>query len=145
METVDLNRFVLAQEKQYEIALFEIKNGKKQSHWMWYIFPQLAGLGRSGTAMLYGIKNLEEATSYLQHSLLGKRLEEISNVLLQLPGNNAHSVFGSPDDLKLRSCMTLFSEVPGASAVFENVINKFFQGIKDPMTLGLLRANDSYE
>jgi uncharacterized protein (DUF1810 family) len=139
METGDLNRFVRAQEKQYEIALSEIRNGKKRSHWMWYIFPQLAGLGKSGTSLIYGIKNLEEAYSYLQHPLLGKRLEEISNVLLQFPGNNAHTIFGSPDDLKLRSCMTLFSEVPDAAAVFEKVLIKFFKGLKDPLTVELLR------
>ena len=140
METGDLNRFVLAQEKQYEIALSEIRNGKKRSHWMWYIFPQLTGLGRSGTAKLYGIKNAEEAKSYLQHPLLGKRLEEISNVLLNLNNSNAQSIFGTPDNLKLRSCMTVFSEVPGASPVFEKVLEKFFNGVKDPLTMKLLQA-----
>ena len=143
METGDLNRFVTAQENQYEIALSEIKKGKKRSHWMWYIFPQLAGLGRSGTSRIYGIKNLEEAISYLQHPLLGKRLEEISSSLLQLPGNNANTIFGSPDDMKLRSCMTLFSEVPGASPVFENVLRKYFNGIKDSLTLELLATKNS--
>ena len=143
METGDLNRFVTAQENQYEIALSEIKKGKKRSHWMWYIFPQLAGLGRSGTSRIYGIKNLEEAISYLQHPLLGKRLEEISISLLQLPGNNANTIFGSPDDMKLRSCMTLFSEVPDTSPVFENVLRKYFNGIKDSLTLELLATKNS--
>jgi uncharacterized protein (DUF1810 family) len=143
MDTYDLSRFIKAQEKQYELALSEIRNGKKQSHWMWYIFPQLTGLGRSGTSLIYGIKNVEEASSYIQHPLLGKRLEEISNVLLQLPNSNAHTIFGSPDDLKLRSCMTLFSEVPGASAVFENVLRKYFNGIKDQLTLELLKTKSS--
>ena len=138
MDTHDLSRFIKAQENLYELALSEMRKGKKQSHWMWYIFPQLTGLGRSGTSRIYGIKNLEEASSYLQHPLLGKRLEEISNVLLQLPVSNAHTIFGSPDDLKLRSCMTLFSEVPGAPPVFENVLKKYFNDIKDPLTLELL-------
>ena len=138
MAPTDLNRFISAQEKTYELALTEVRNGKKQSHWMWYIFPQLAALGRSDTSRFYGIKDLEEANAYLKHPLLGKRLEEISNVLLQHPTSNAHTIFGSPDDLKLRSCMTLFSEAPEASPVFEDVLKKFFNGKKDPLTLDLL-------
>lgn len=133
-----LQRFVEAQETTYARALAEIKSGRKQSHWMWFIFPQMRGLGYSPMAQHYGIQNKEEAAAYLQHPVLGKRLQEISSVLLSLPSSDAHQIFGSPDDLKLRSCMTLFVSVPEAPAVFENVLAKFFGGKKDEATLRLL-------
>ena len=136
----DLERFVEAQQSDYAIALSEIKSGRKQSHWMWYIFPQVLGLGYTGTSIHYGIKNLEEATAYLEHKVLGKRLIEISTVLLSLETNDAHKIFGSPDNMKLRSCMTLFSLVPGADQVFQAVLDKFFNGQKDEKTLQLLEA-----
>jgi uncharacterized protein (DUF1810 family) len=99
--TPDLKRFVDAQATSYDVALSEIKNGKKRTHWMWYIFPQLAGLGQSEYSRLYGIRNRNEAEAYLQHPVLGPRLREISNALLQLPVSDAHSIFGSPDHKKL--------------------------------------------
>src|SRR5665213_2039019 len=101
----NLQRFINAQETSYQIALSEIKNGKKQSHWMWYIFPQIAGLGISETSKFYAIKNVHEAEEFLYHSVLGKRLIEICNELLNLETNDAHKIFGSPDDLKLHSSM----------------------------------------
>jgi len=136
----DLERFVEAQQSDYAIALSEIKSGRKQSHWMWYIFPQVLGLGYTGTSIHYGIKNLEEAAAYLEHEVLGKRLIEISSVLLSLETSDAHKIFGSPDNMKLRSCMTLFSLAPGADQVFQAVLDKFFNGQKDEKTLQLLEA-----
>lgn len=130
-----LERFIAAQERDYETALKEIKNGRKRTHWMWYIFPQINGLGFSDMARRYGMKDLHEATQYLKHPLLGSRIVEISRALLELPGNNPMEIMGSPDDLKLHSSMTLFSLVPGADPVFDAVLNKFFGGKKDNGTL----------
>lgn len=134
----NLERFVEAQQSDYAIALSEIKAGRKQSHWMWYIFPQVLGLGYTSTSITYGITNLDEAAAYLNHEILGKRLIEISNVLLALETDDAHKVFGTPDNMKLRSSMTLFSLVPGADNVFREVLDKFFNGRKDERTLQLL-------
>jgi uncharacterized protein (DUF1810 family) len=134
----NLERFVEAQRNDYAVALSEIKKGKKRSHWMWYIFPQALGLGYTSASMEYGIKNVNEAAAYLQHEILGKRLIEISSALLQLETNDALAVFGRPDNLKLRSSMTLFSLVPGADEVFQKVLDKFFNGKKDDKTLQLL-------
>jgi uncharacterized protein (DUF1810 family) len=139
MSNNNLQRFIEAQEHDYATALSEIKNGRKRSHWMWYIFPQIAGLGFSSTSQFYAIRDLDEATAYLQNEILGRRLIEISSVLLSLPTNNAHSIFGSPDDMKLRSSMTLFLFVPNTSPVFQSVLNKFFSGQKDKRTVELLQ------
>ncbi|MEO6549807.1 MAG: DUF1810 domain-containing protein [Ferruginibacter sp.] len=134
----NLERFIEAQRKAYPVALSEIQRGRKQSHWMWYIFPQLQGLGFSETSKIYAIKNLAEAEEYLQHPILGSRLIEVSAALLNLKGNNANGIFGSPDDLKLKSCMTLFAAVKNADPVFGAVLDKFFNGTKDNKTLHLL-------
>lgn len=134
----DLQRFIDAQESTYKRALIEIKNGHKESHWMWYIFPQLKGLGQSTTAVYYAIKDLDEAKAYLNHPILEKRLVEISSELLKLNSSDANEIFGSPDHLKLKSSMTLFSEVEGANSVFRLVLEKFFSGEKDQRTLYLL-------
>jgi len=133
-----LERFVEAQQAEYNIALNEIKNGKKETHWMWYIFPQVLGLGFTSVSMEYGIKDLDEAAAYLNHPVLGPRLIEISNVLLTLDTDNAREIFGGSDAVKLRSSMTLFSLVPDADKVFELVLDKFFKGRKDEKTLQLL-------
>jgi uncharacterized protein (DUF1810 family) len=137
-DTNDLKRFLSAQEHDYATALSEIKAGRKRSHWMWYIFPQISGLGFSSTSAYYGIKSLEEAAAYLQHPVLGKRLLEISEVLLTLEGRNATAIFGQPDDVKLKSSMTLFSRVPGSPAIFQQVLDKFFYGLGDEKTIELL-------
>lgn len=134
----NLQRFLDAQSRDYATALSEIKNGRKRSHWMWYIFPQISGLGYSEMAHRYAIKDLPEAAAYLAHPVLGSRLIDVSNVLLQLPATNATAVMGSPDDMKLRSSMTLFSLVPGGNPVFEAVIKKYFNGNKDSATLQLI-------
>jgi len=133
-----LNRFVAAQQNDYDTALQEIKNGRKRSHWMWYIFPQVAGLGMSAMSQRYAIKDLAEAEAYLNHAVLGKRLVEISNALLQLEETDAHEIFGSPDDMKLRSSMTLFAAVDGADPVFNQVLDRFFNRTQDQQTLTLL-------
>ena len=136
-----LQRFIDAQKGDYEIALLEIKHGRKRSHWMWYIFPQIQGLGFSSTSKFYAITDINEAASYLQHPVLGNRLIEICTELLALPGNDAHAIFGSPDDLKLRSSMTLFCSVPGSSPIFLQVLNKFFGGAKDQGTLEIVQIS----
>ena len=134
----DLSRFVKAQETDYEIALSEIRSGHKRSHWIWYIFPQIAGLGFSSTAQYYAIKDRAEAEEYLKNDLLRERLIEISEALLQLESNDAGDVMGYPDDLKLRSSMTLFHEVDPEIDVFQKVLDKFFEGKPDQRTIELL-------
>lgn len=135
----NLNRFLLAQERDYTVAFSEIKNGKKRSHWMWYIFPQIHGLGFSETSKLYAIKNIQEAEDFLNDPVLGKRLIEISNELLKLKTNDARQIFGSPDGLKLHSSMTLFASLKNTDPVFEKVLEKFFDGKKDEKTLAILQ------
>lgn len=137
MEQYNLKRFIDAQERDYATALAEIKNGRKRSHWMWYIFPQIAGLGVSETSKYYAITNIAEAKAYLQHPVLGRRLLAISGELLKLQAS-ANAILGSPDDVKLQSCMTLFNAVPETDPIFEAVLNHFFNGRKDEQTLRLL-------
>lgn len=134
----NLQRFLDAQQSDYEIALSEIKNGRKRSHWMWYIFPQISGLGFSEVSRFYAIKNIDEAERYLNHPVLGNRLVQISNVLLGLRTDNAKTIFAGPDDLKLKSSMTLFSLLPNADLIFQSVLDKFFSGEKDQKTLQLI-------
>jgi len=139
MESTDaLERFVSAQDGAYAQALAEIRAGRKRSHWMWFVFPQLAGLGHSPTAQYYAISGLAEAAAYLAHPVLGPRLVEISRALVDLPTSDATRVLGYPDDLKLRSCATLFAQVPGADPVFQRVLDKFFAGKPDEATIALL-------
>ena len=138
MQTFDLSRFHKAQEGDYCIALEEIKNGRKRSHWMWYIFPQLKGLGHSWAADYYGLDGIGEAKAFLDDPLLKSHLLEISSVLLTLENNDARHVMGYPDDLKLRSCMTLFTAANPTESVFQSVLDKFFAGEPDPITLRLL-------
>jgi len=133
-----LKRFLDAQTEDYQTALAEIKNGKKQSHWMWYIFPQIKGLGHSEMSKRYAIKDMQEARDYLAHPVLGSRLIEISNELLKLRNTDANSIFGSPDDLKLKSSMTLFSLIDD-TPVFKMVLDKFFNGELDEKTIQLIR------
>ena len=133
----DLERFISAQEKTYEIALQEIQAGHKASHWMWFVFPQLKGLGFSSTAKYYGLSGKEEAKAYMAHPVLGKRLMEITNALLKLESNDAEEVMGYPDNLKLQSCMTLFAMVSDES-LFGSVLNKFYDGKMDERTVSIL-------
>jgi uncharacterized protein (DUF1810 family) len=134
----NLKRYLDAQEVHYQLALSEIKKGKKRSHWMWYIFPQIQGLGFSETSKFYAIKDINEAEQYLKHPLLGSRLILICNELLKLESSNANKIFGSPDDLKLKSSMTLFSLIQNTDPVFQLVLEKFFEGTKDNRTLEII-------
>ncbi len=131
----NLQRFLEAQEHTYSYALEEIKRGRKESHWMWFIFPQLGSLGRSDMAQYYGIENIKEARAYINHSVLGARLREISQALLELDTDNPAQVMGYIDSLKLRSCMTLFSKATDDNDVFLRVLKKYFGGIADSKTL----------
>jgi uncharacterized protein (DUF1810 family) len=133
-----LERFVRAQASVYAQALAELRAGRKRSHWMWFVLPQLRGLGASGTAHRYGLSGLDEARAYLAHPLLGVRLLECAGALLQVEGASAHDIFGSPDDRKLRSCATLFARACPPGSAFERVLEKYFAGEPDPATLALL-------
>ena len=133
-----LKRFLDAQERDYEQALKEIRSGRKRSHWIWYIFPQLEALGYSSTAKYYGIRDLDEAKAYLAEPTLRARLLEISEALLSLPENDPSIVMGYPDDLKLRSSMTLFAVADPDCPVFQQVLDKYYGGKPDPRTLELL-------
>ena len=133
----DLNRFVTAQEAVYERALAELKGGQKRSHWMWYIFPQIDGLGFSATTRHYAVKSMEEARAYLQHPVLGRRLRECAEAVMSVEGRSVSEIFGYPDDMKLQSSMTLFAQAdPGA--VFDRVLDRYFRGERDVRTLQLL-------
>ena len=138
MSQPSLKRFIDAQERDYETALSEIKSGRKRSHWMWYIFPQILGLGSSETSKYYAIGDQQEAVEFLQHPILGARLIAICLALLDLKSNDPHAIFGSPDDMKLKSSMTLFARVPGATQVFDQVLDKYFDGEQDKRTLNIL-------
>ena len=124
----NLERFINVQGNSYHIALKEIENGKKLSHWMWFIFPQIDGLGLSPTAKEYSIKNSQEAKDYLNHKILGKRLIEITNTLIKLENKSAKSIFGYPDYLKLKSSMTLFKIISSNNDIFSGVLVKYFNG-----------------
>lgn len=137
----DLSRFLKAQETDYPVALEKIRNGQKESHWMWYVFPQLKGLGFSSMSSYYGIRDLEEAKAYLAHPVLGNRMREISDALLALETNNPEEVMGHIDRLKLRSSMTLFAEADVSNPLFQMILEKFFRGKKDLRTLELLEKN----
>lgn len=141
MMQYDLSRFIEAQKIDYPIALKEIKAGYKQSHWMWYIFPQIAGLGQSMMSKKYSIVNREEAIAYMQEPVLKNNLVEISEVLLEQPDKDADRIFGFPDNLKLQSCMTLFAEAAPEYDVFEKVLDAYFGGKKDKKTLAIIREN----
>ena len=134
----DLNRFVTAQDGVYPKALLELRNGDKRGHWIWFILPQLAGLGKTATSSKYGIKDLDEAKAYLDHPLLGPRLLECCEALLAVEGKSALQIAGHPDVLKLRSCLTLFLRADPGQATFRQLLEKYYQGEEDPLTLKLL-------
>jgi uncharacterized protein (DUF1810 family) len=136
---VSLDRFVEAQAGTYDAALAELSAGRKRTHWMWFVFPQLAGLGSSPAARRYAITGLAEARDYLAHPVLGPRLAEAARALLGVEGRSAGQILGHPDDLKLRSSMTLFAEAADDPAVFRAVLDKYYDG-PDPRTLELLRS-----
>jgi len=136
----DLNRFVQAQQGDYEQALGEVQSGRKRTHWMWYIFPQFQGLGSSEMARRYAIQSLDEATAYLAHPILGPRLIACAEAALQVEGRSANAIFGSPDDMKLQSCATLFAQVSPPDSVFERLLGKYYSGQGDGKTLALLEV-----
>jgi uncharacterized protein (DUF1810 family) len=133
-----LARFVGAQDGVFAQALGEVRAGRKRTHWMWFIFPQLAGLGHSEMARHYGLASLDEAAAYLAHPVLGSRLEQITTAMLAIDPPDPHRVFGYPDELKLRSSLTLFALVPGADPVFRRALDRVFHGERDEITLRLL-------
>jgi len=130
--------FVTAQEPVYAQVLAELRAGRKQTHWMWFIFPQLRALGRSATALRFGIADLEEARAYLQHPVLGARLVECTEIVRGIAGRTAHEIFGSPDDVKLRSSMTLFAHAAEDGAPFRRVLERHYDGVEDAVTVGLI-------
>ena len=139
MDINSLDRFVKAQERMYQVALKEIREGKKRSHWMWYIFPQLRELGRSPKAKVYGIEDLAEARAYLEHSVLRERLYEITRELLNLKDKTAYQIFDVIDDMKLKSCMTLFKVASNEDPLFHEILEVFFDGEMDRLTMRFLR------
>ncbi|WP_313760093.1 DUF1810 domain-containing protein [Rhizobium sp.] len=136
----DLDRFIEAQNGVYDRALAELRNGRKRSHWMWFIFPQMAGLGTSPTAEKYAIRSAGEASAYLAEPILGARLLRCVEAVLSIDGKSAHEVFGSPDDQKLRSSMTLFAAVSDHGSPFHRVVDQFYDGSFDHRTIELLDA-----
>lgn len=136
----DLQRFVDAQDRVYDAVIQELRNGDKRSHWIWFVFPQLRGLGHSPTALRYGISSMEEARAYLTHAVLGPRLRECARVVTQIDGRSASDIFGFPDDLKVRSSMTLFARATADNTDFVAVLEKFYDGIQDPATVERLSS-----
>jgi uncharacterized protein (DUF1810 family) len=141
----DLDRFVHAQAASYDRALAEVRAGRKRSHWMWYIYPQLDGLGSSPMARRYAIRSLAEAEAYLRHPVLGPRLLACAEAALAVDGRSAYDIFGSPDDLKLRSCATLFACVTPPGSVFDRLLAKYYGGMRDEKTLRLLGIDPAGE
>jgi uncharacterized protein (DUF1810 family) len=134
-----LQRFIDAQATVMPRVEAELRAGRKSSHWMWFVFPQLRGLGRSGMAERYGIASLDEARAYLAHPVLGKRLRDCCGLALAVQGSSAHAIFGSPDDSKFRSSLTLFSRAAPEDSVFGDCLRKYYKGVEDPATLALLK------
>lgn len=133
-----LERFIQAQQSIYKRVLRELQAGEKRSHWMWFIFPQIRGLGYSATSIEFAISGRDEALAYLQHSVLGPRLKECTNLVLQVEKRSALNIFGEPDDLKFRSSMTLFAEVSSQDNIFERALQKYFDGVPDHLTIDRL-------
>jgi uncharacterized protein (DUF1810 family) len=141
LDPFDLNRFITAQKGVHERALAELRSGLKRSHWMWFIFPQIEGLGFSSTTRLYSLKSLEEARAYLAHPVLGARLRECTEAVLDVKGRSASDIFGYPDDRKLQSSMTLFSLVARPDSVFQRILEKYYQGKQDAKTLQIVGSS----
>ncbi|MGJ0396791.1 MAG: DUF1810 domain-containing protein [Methylocystis sp.] len=137
----DLARFVAAQEPVYSLAIAELASGRKRSHWMWFVFPQIEGLGASAMAQRYAIRSLNEARAYLDHPLLGMRLKECVGLVNEVEGRSAHEIFGSPDDLKFHSSMTLFATAAPDEPLFVEALRKYFDVRRDPLTLAKLSGS----
>jgi len=139
----NLQRFLAAQAPVYDTVLDELRAGRKSSHWIWFIFPQIAGLGRSGTAQQFAIGSLDEAKAYLQHPVLGPRLRECTQLVLDVNGRSAEEIFSSPDNMKFRSCLTLFMAATTDNKIFKDALLKYFDGKPDQLTLDLLAQQES--
>lgn len=139
----DLDRFLEAQQETYDTALREIREGKKQTHWMWFIFPQLKGLGFTDYNIFYGIENIQEAAQYFNHPVLGKRLTTITKAILKVENKTALEILGRPDERKLKSCMTLFGLLPETPECFRQVLEKYYNGEQDERTLQLIKESGS--
>ena len=139
-DNYNLDRFIKEQQRDFSTAYAELSQGRKRSHWSWWIIPQIVGLGMTATSHKYAIKSLDEAVAFLAHPYLGKNIREIAKVLLELESNDATAIMGYPDDLKLRSCMTLFAEAAPNEEIFQKVLDKFFNGEKDERTLEILKT-----
>jgi uncharacterized protein (DUF1810 family) len=133
-----LRRFVIAQESIFKRVLSELRAGAKMGHWMWFVFPQICGLGRSPTSIEYAISSLDEAQAYLQHPVLGPRLKQCTRLVLDVDGRSATEIFGTPDDVKFRSSMTLFAQVSRDDDIFHRALQKYFEGVFDQLTLDQL-------
>jgi len=142
-DKVKLPRFLDAQEPVYDTVLDELRAGRKYNHWIWFIFPQIAGLGRSGMAQRFAIASLHEAKAYLQHPVLGPRLRECTQLVLNVEGRSAEEIFGYPDHLKFRSCMTLFLTAATDKTLFNAALLKYFDGKPDQLTLDILAQQES--
>jgi uncharacterized protein (DUF1810 family) len=139
----DLQRFVEAQAPVYAQVIRELKAGRKESHWMWFIFPQIAGLGHSAMARRYAIASLDEAKAYAAHPVLGTRLRDCTALVLAVEGKNIHAIFGAPDDLKFHSCMTLFAHTALEEPLFRQALERFFHARQDPHTVARLQDHTS--
>ena len=139
----NLQRFVDSQNPVYDRVRSELRGGSKRSHWMWFIFPQIAGLGHSSTAQHYAISSLKEAEAYLQHPILGPRLRECTQLVNDITGRTIEEIFGYPDDLKFRSSMTLFARATADNGVFRQALQKYFDGADDPLTVKILSGHAS--
>jgi uncharacterized protein (DUF1810 family) len=142
-DTHDLQRFIDAQDRVYPSVLAELRRGRKQSHWMWYIFPQIVGLGRSATSLQYAISSRDEARAYAEHPILGSRLRECTQLVLDVQGRSAEQIFYYPDHLKFRSCMTLFARSATDNGIFEDALLKCFEGKPDQRTLEILKSQEA--
>lgn len=142
-DAYNLQRFLTAQASTYNTVLAELRAGRKSSHWVWFIFPQIAGLGHSDMAQQFAIASLDEAKAYLEHPVLGQRLRECTQLVLNVEGRSAEEIFGYPDYLKFRSCMTLFLTAAPDSTIFNDTLLKYFDGKPDQMTLDILAQQSS--
>ena len=140
MDKYNLNRFLEAQTASYEMAMLELENKRKESHWIWYIFPQITGLGKSEKAQFYSLKNLEEARAYLEHSVLGPRLIKACQILTNIEDRAIDEIMGFPDDLKLQSSMTLFEAFSKSNSIFTRIIEVYFDGERDEATLEIIKS-----
>lgn len=141
----NLERFISAQDKCYDVVLNELRNGKKQTHWMWYTFPQITGLGKSEISQYYAIKSIDEAKEYMNNPILNKRMKEVCNILLSLNSNNPEKIFGYIDSLKLKSSMTLFNEILKEESIFKDMLNKYFDCKKDINTIAILQRIGGFQ